>query len=126
MSRTKRQMCSWVQEKCMMSTRTTLWVTRGHGTSYVGRTTILDPWVVFSHAVSMHPFNAWNISCAVCTVLSTATQGTSATRVSGWTATRASGAAVQSGRLVVGKVKGTANIADAMTKYHTAAQVFQV
>ena len=30
---------------------------------------------------------------------------------------------VQSGRLVVGKVKGTTNIADAMTKYHTAAKL---
>jgi hypothetical protein len=31
--------------------------------------------------------------------------------------------AVQSGRLVVGKVKGTANIADALTKYHHAAKL---
>ena len=31
--------------------------------------------------------------------------------------------AVQSGQLVVGKFKGTANIADAMTKYHTAAKL---
>ena len=34
------------------------------------------------------------------------------------------GAAVQSGQLVVGKVNCTANIAD-VTKYHTAAQLFQ-
>ena len=79
-AKTKRQMCSWVQEKCMMNTRTTSWVARGHETSSFGRTTILDPWVVFSHAVSMHPLNAWNITCEVCTVYSY--KGTSATRVS--------------------------------------------
>ena len=54
----------------MMNTRTTSWVARGHETSFFGRTTILDPWVDFSHAVSMHPFNARNITCEVCTVYS--------------------------------------------------------
>ena len=33
---------------------------------------------------------------------------------------------VQKGRLVVGKVKGTANIADALTKYHSASKLVEL
>ena len=34
--------------------------------------------------------------------------------------------AVQSGRLVVGRVKGTANVADALTKYHHVATLVEL